>query len=589
MMPRMRRGWIAITLLTPGAAFAVPGPDSTAIVANANVRESVELAERYRKARAIPERHLCALALPTGSTIDFATYESAFFEPLESCLSDAGVLDRIEALVLAKGLPLRVAIPTGDRNRRASLAAVASVWKTEDRSGRRLAGTAPGIEADCGGTPCYAAFYPNPFTQGLFEAGWARSQSGQIWRPLLVTALEGRSYADAARLVASATTAEARGGAPGDFVFMEARDGARGRLDVEFDAVVEALDDRGFSARIVPFQEDLREKTLASFFVGTARLGDTIEGNTYLAGALVDNLTSFGAVPENFAPEGERQVSVARWVAQGVAGVHGTTDEPLNNCFPSRRLILDYVDGGTLGEAYFRRMPFAYWRNLVLGDPMAAPYAVRPAVRIDGVDRGETVDGAREITVRAIDPLGRGIESIAVFVDGVEIATAGPGDTLSACLVPPAGDDVQLLAVAQVADDGSPAGFHQPKGWAVRRFTGVPGATRCASPDAGVPDAAPEVGPMDGTPGDRGADGAAPSDAGVADATGARPDGGADAGGSPSGSTESDEGGCRCTQRPTASAGSLLVFGLLTAAAIRRPCARRLARTGSRRSPNRTR
>jgi uncharacterized protein (TIGR03790 family) len=267
---------VAALLALPGVAAAVPGPDSTAVVANANVAESVMLAERYADARSLPARHVCRLDLPTDATLDLAAYRDRFLAPLEACLD--GIVDRIEALVLAKGVPERVRIPVDDGNQRASLSAVAAAWKSTTITGAPLVGRPPGLQANCGGTPCLAARYPNPFTRGVFEPGWTDVSNSIRWRPLIVTALDGRSYADAQRLIASATTAEARGGAAGTFLFMRGRDPARGVLDGQFAGVVDDLRDLDLNAEIVDFDANLEDRDLAALFVGTATLSRTIEG-----------------------------------------------------------------------------------------------------------------------------------------------------------------------------------------------------------------------------------------------------------------------------------------------------------------------
>jgi hypothetical protein len=363
------------------------------------------------------------------------------------------------------------------------LAAALALGESATSTGAPILGQAPGRLVNCGGgAMCLGARWSNPFRSGTFRAGWSLRQGGLLWRPRLVTMLHGRSAADAARLIASATTAEALGGARGTFMFMDGADGARGVLDGTYDGVLRGLRALGFTDVVrVPFQGDLEGQSLAAFFVGTAGLGRTIEGNRFAPGALVDNLTSFGAVAENFRASGEQsQVSIARWVAQGVAGVHGTTDEPLNNCFPSRDLVVSYAEGGTLGEAYFRAMPFVYWHNLVLGDPMAAPYAVRPRVRLEGVADDDVVVGSRLVTATAEDPLGRTLDALVLYVDGEERARSA-GEPLSLCLE--AGRHV--LAVAQVADERTPETRHRPKGWARRpaplgggRPAGLRGARR---------------------------------------------------------------------------------------------------------------
>ncbi len=530
-------------------AQAVPGPDSVAVIANDALPESVALAQRYADARSIPARQVCRLEMSTSDTVDLATYRAELLEPFESCLTDAGVLDRIEAVVLAKGVPLRVTIPVEGGNQRVSTAAALATWKSRTSAGgsRDILGEAPGERAMCNDSPCTVAEWQNPFRdrEEPFRAGWTRIVFTERWSPLLVTALNARTFEDAARLVRSATIAEALPAPSGHFVFMEGRDPARGILDAEFPGVVAELQALGFDAETIEFDTDRTGLVLAGFAVGTAQLGTTIEGNTYLPGSIVDNLTSFGARPENFEETGELQVSIARWVARGVAGVHGTTDEPLNNSFPSRQLFVDYAEGGTLAEAYFRRLPFAYWRNLVLGDAMAAPFAVRPSVEVAGIVDGGTVAGATPVTVESFDGLGRGIASLTVFVDGVEVAGVA-GSRIDVCLVPPMQDDLQVLVVAQSADDGSPGAWHQPKGWVELTIDGAAGPETCAQPDAGV--SLPDAGRLDA----RGPDAAradaraldaraavdAALDAGILDAAGA-----ADA--APAGE-RSEGSGCRC-------------------------------------------
>ena len=534
-------------LVSATTVFAVPGPDSVAVVANANDPESVALAEAYAQAREIPLRQLCQLDLPTTFDISLSDYDTRFATPFAACLTSAGVLERIEAVVLARGVPLRVVVPTPDGDEIASLAAVLGVWRSQ-AGGAPLVGQAPGHAGDCGGTPCRAAAWRNPFErQRVFSAGWTRDVGGVSWHPLLVTMLHGRTYADARRLITSALEGDRLHGASGRFLLMNGADPARGALDSEYAGVLTALARAGVSdAARVPFDAELEGQTLAAFVTGTASLGRAIEGNTFAPGALTDNLTSFGAVPQNFDATGESQVSIARWVSMGVAGAHGTVDEPLNNCFPSRYLLVDYADGSTLGEAYHRRLPYVYWKNLVLGDPITAPYATRPTVVLEGVSGGDTLVGARRVTVRATDALLRQIGSLALFVDGVEVARAA-GDTLEACVVLAEGADVQLLAVAQIAyDEAAPVdtAYFQPKGWTAVRVSGASGPTTCSADlDAGLA--------LDGSALDR--------DGAVLDAGIARP--------------VSADGGCGCAiarANHDAHVGLGLVFALVALVCRRR-------------------
>lgn len=543
---------LVLWTLSPEPARATPGPDSVAVLANASVPGSVALAEEYAAARDLPARQICALPMPATEDLSLADFSAMVREPLEDCLADAGVLERIEAIVIMRGVPLRVSMDVGGASRRVSLAAALGLWRTTSMDGTPALGQDPGRMADCGGTPCLAAAWRSGYRGGAFEAGYERTSAGVIHRPMLVTMLHGRSDEDAARLIASSLASEGRGMGAGELLLMEGADPARGALDMEYDGVLDALGALGATARRVPFASDQTGLTLAAFVTGTASLGMTIEGNTFVPGAIVDNLTSFGALPQNFRESGESQVSIARWVAMGVAGVHGTTDEPLNNCFPSRAFLTDYVSGATLAEAFLGRMPNVYWHNLVLGDPMAAPYADRPAVAlsIDGTEIvGATHAGpvalgtSLEVSVDA--PADRAVSRIAVYLDGVlhheATDVSVEGRSFTHCLgeghPESVGDDVQVLVAVTVASDIA-RDLRAVRGWRAFRTRIVDGDGSCApaDADAGTSDAAMGSGVDAGSPG-------------------------ADAGAPPS------VGGCACRtaqrrSRPSWGCASLALLGL---------------------------
>ena len=386
------------------------------------------VAERYVAARGVPPSRLSALDLPDGPEMDLPAYQEQLLEPLVTCLQRAEALEAVEAVLLVRGVPLRLRVPVGEEAQWASVAAALGLWRSELDDGTPVLGQPPGSEAVCGGSPCTAARWSNPFREGPFAAGWSAHRYQVRWRPLLVTMLHGRSFADAGLLLDSALRAEAEGGAQGTFLFMDGADPGRGVLDDSYDRIITGLQARGFAdARRVPFDTDLSGLSLAALFTGTAALGEAIEGNHYPPGALVDNVTSLGAVPINFRAEGEAQVSIARWVAQGVAGVHGATAEPLNNAFPDRDLILDYVEGATLAESFHRHLPRVYWQNLVLGDPMAAPYAVRPQVTLLEPPDEQPPTRSAWLSAEADDPAGRGVPDLTLYVNGRSVA-AGRGE-----------------------------------------------------------------------------------------------------------------------------------------------------------------
>jgi uncharacterized protein (TIGR03790 family) len=468
-------------VLFSGSAVAYPGPDSVAVLASQDSAESVALADAYAKFRAVPLKQVCKIpGIPQTDDVSLADYQTKILAPFEACLTTNGVHDRIEAVLVTRGVPMRVVVPISAGTTNVSLTGVLALWEsTLLNSTTPLLGQEPG--SGCG-SGCYSALWKNPLLllNKPYAAGYTANLYNVTWHPLLVTMLHGRSQADAQMLIDSAQNAEKNGGAKGTFMFMDGADSARNVLDGDFPQIISQLKTLGYTdAQEVPFNSDLTGKTLASFFVGTASLGTTIEGNTYLPGSLIDNLTSYGAVPQNFATTGETQVSISRWVEKGVAGAHGTVDEPLNNVFPRRLMIVDYVKGATLAEAYFRWLPYQYWKNLVLGDPMLAPYAKRPVVTISGLTDGASQTDATEVTATATDSSGAGIANVTLYVDGVMAGTA-QGDTVTACVKVPAASGVQILAVAQTNTGSGGLAKFPPKGWTEIHVTGSSsGAQQC--------------------------------------------------------------------------------------------------------------
>lgn len=492
---------LASALLAPASARAIPGPDTVVVLANASVPGSVALAMRYADARDIPDAQVCVLPMPTSDTIPLDDYQSMILAPLRDCLGPT-IEARTEAIVVMRGVPMRVSIPV-DGGHNVSITAALSTWRsTLDDDTTPLLGTSPGQTASCGTSTCYAARVQGPFSISAstpFVAGFERSLGGVHHRPVLATMLHGLSDEDAGGLIDVALAAEQPGQPAGEIILMRGADSARGVLDSSYTAVSADLAARGETVRVVDFDANLIDHALAGFAVGTSSLGATIEGNTYVRGALVDNLTSYGALPSNFAGTGETQVAIARWVAAGVGGVHGTVDEPLNNAFPSRRFLVSYADGATLAESFFGAFPYVYWLNLVLGDPMLAPYAERPSVVLTGTSEGATLSAATTLHVAASTASGRAVTHVALYVDGVEVASAD-ASSLDHCLAIEGASEVQLLAVATTEALAAGAASPWPaKGWQALHVSESGTATACAVPAdaATLADAGPDTTPPD--------------------------------------------------------------------------------------------
>ena len=311
----------ALMQLTP--ARAVPGPDSVMVLYQSDDPESEALANRYAEARWLPAARRCGLSPPREISISLETFEEEIYQPLLACLDAAG--EELEALLLTRGLPLQVRYESEEGALSISLAALLAAARSEE-AGVPLWREVPATLGDCGGTPCWYPRFENPWRAGSFSPGWERREGALRWRLWLVTRLDGYDFdaAEALRLagldadgVESEEALAARRSAP--VVLMAGADPARGVLDREYDAVEAALQALGQPVERWPFDgERSHPEPLAAFVTGSASLGEVIEGNRFAPGAIVDNLTSYGAVPANFDRSAEEvQVSVSRWVERG--------------------------------------------------------------------------------------------------------------------------------------------------------------------------------------------------------------------------------------------------------------------------------
>ena len=401
--------------------YSAPGPDSTFLLLNQNSEVSIRIATAYQRARFLPDYHLCRLDLPIDDAMDLATFIDHLYTPLIDCLGDS--LSSVDTLVLSKGIPLRV---RDDQLGGISFSTSSLLSIAQSTYQDQPIWTAPLTEyGSCGpNVMCWRPYQVSPWTTGPLWPQWSRRIQEYQWKLWLVSRLDGYTEEAVIHLINQGVESDLHldvqnQSQSGMFVLMRGADAARGVLDVEFEDVARLLKTLNQEVRVVDFNTDWiippletnETAKVMGWVVGTSQYGNAIEGNLFLPGSIVDNLTSFGAVPGNFdLDRSESQVSVARWIDRGVSGIHGATDEPLNSSFPSRYFLVDYVLGASLVEAFMRHFPYVAWQNLVVGDPMIAPFAYRPHFDIQELQN--------QVQVSVVDPLGREVEYLSVLQDG---------------------------------------------------------------------------------------------------------------------------------------------------------------------------
>lgn len=429
---------VALLLCLARAAFAGGGPAETVVLVNRESADSRRVADHYVRARGIPPQQVCEVRCTASPDVPMADFVRDVVDPLREFLRKRRLEDRCRFVVLTQGMPIRARTPGGDVSTTAALSLL-------DTSLCGMPQTRmPGVR--------------NPYTSGPAPTG-AVAGGGRF---LLATALLSTTAEEAIALVDRSVASD--GTAPRDalFLYQDAKPAAHVRNDA-YDGARARIEAEGARTERVGIGADraAKRRRVMGYMAGGSYSELTPEGVAtieYLPGAISDHLQSFGAVPGNFDADRAKhqQFPVTHMVRAGVTGVHGAVAEPYNVAFPDADLFLPYLRGATLAEAFHQRMPLAYWMNLVLGDPLCAPYAERPRVTVEGAPPG-TWKGSVSLEVRA-----PGAVRTALYVNGIEVA-AGEGGSLAAEV------DTSYFAdgTAHVLAEAVGPGEYEPRGWTV--------------------------------------------------------------------------------------------------------------------------
>jgi len=179
-----------------------------------------------------------------------------------------------------------------------------------------------------------------------------------------------------------------------------------------FAPAVGALKELGVNAEIVDGILPRGKPDVAGCMVGYAAFDWAASGSRILPGAICEHLTSIGG-----APWRPGHTPLTMFLRHGAAAASGTVAEPyaIQAKFPDPFIQVHYARGCTLAEAFYQSVRGPY-QLLIVGDPLCAPWAKRPEVRLKGIEDGQGVASLREATVEVVGE--RKIGHVAWYVDG---------------------------------------------------------------------------------------------------------------------------------------------------------------------------
>lgn len=373
-------------------ATAADNTHRVVVVENTLSPASIEIAEDYMSRRGVKNvvKVECAdSALNAGSeTMTYEDFVKSILTPLKAFLTKN---PKVDFIVLTKGVPIRLTgAPFGMGNSRPSLDSALASMGYEDRKD-----VIPVVLNDSGFTgKCWVNRFWNSaerFTHEKFGG-------------YLVTRLDAYTPDEAKNLTTYSLTAEktkptgrflidvAEGHGIGDLKKVPLNPASDGKLDLH---VINEMSYNDWDADLVVAGQKLEAKKIPVQVdrtdVFTGRTGDLMGYGSwgsndpkfdakgysllrFVPGAIAETAVSTSA--RTFLPTTGGQSLIADLVHGRVTGVKGYCDEPLLQAVASPSILFDrYTSGWTLAKSFFAASRFVGWEDIVIGDPLCAPYA----------------------------------------------------------------------------------------------------------------------------------------------------------------------------------------------------------------------
>lgn len=414
-----------------GAPKPADGFESTAvarrvvILANRADSESLRLAEHYRSRRGVPAANVIALPMSLDETIGWPEFVRTVWTPLLDRLVTEKWIDaipmnahdvvgrrkyavhhhRIEALVLCRGVPLRV---------EHDAALYAPVAPYTSRAEFRTNSGALDAELSLLPQPNYPinAFVPNPLFQN------SRPLEGELDQVVKVARLDAPSLEDAFAMVDQAIAVERSGLMGRAYIDLSDRDPI-GNAWLETAAKI--VDELGFDLAIDrasgTFPPTARLDAPALYFGWyAARIegGLAVPGFRFAPGAIALHIHSYSATTLRSESSGWTGPLAAR----GAAGAFGNVNEPYLQWTHRPDLLLRALArGATLVEASYQAFQALSWQQVVIGDPLYRPFAVSLEQQLDRIEQLEPKQAGYVWLRRArlLDRAGAGEEALTLL------------------------------------------------------------------------------------------------------------------------------------------------------------------------------
>jgi uncharacterized protein (TIGR03790 family) len=387
---------------------------NTVVVVNQNSAQSCELGNYFCERRQVPPDNVLYINWAGGNTSwGSGDLQTNLVTPLLAMLAARQLTSQIDYVVLSMDIPFQTVYDTNKINGTTS----ALFYGLKDDTGPNWMDV----------TNSYAAS-----SEQIFRQAQPASAPGYSF---LTTMLTAGSLAQAELLVDQGVASDSTFPAQ-PVILAKTSDAVRNVRYHEFDNAI-------FNAQILNNCVLLRtnadspwgQTNLMGYQTGLACF--SVSSNTFVPGAIADSLTSYGGII--FGPNS--QTSLLAFINAGAAGSYGTVTEPSANPqkFPDPQDYFYQSRGFSLAECYYQSL-YAPYQGLVVGEPLAAPFALTASGGWTGVATNAILSGTVQLGADfSAGDASHPLQQIDLFIDGRYFQTLTncaprPGNLLSVTL-----------------------------------------------------------------------------------------------------------------------------------------------------------
>jgi uncharacterized protein (TIGR03790 family) len=336
------------------------------VVCNIDSKDSIDLTEYYARKRKVPPQNIVQISVANTEEIGKRTFERNILAPIEEAIRKLAPKQRIDFILLTKGIPLRIDSSTGH--------SVDSMI-----AGSPMKDMAP-AEPDVAPSEDEILRVRNPYF------GMSEPFDSEKYDMYLVTRLDGFTLEDAKRMVERSVKAKPEKGlfffdrSPGRDQSPEAAESS-GWLQLRMEKSAGLLRSQGMETQVEVTKTFLNPGKKLMGYVSWGSNDDSFDRDAYQtlqfhSGAIAETFVSTSA--RTFIPTSSGQSLIGDLIAAGVTGVKGYVSEPWTVALCRPDMLMDrYTKGWTLAESFYCSSQMIKWKDVVIGDPICRAYPLQ--------------------------------------------------------------------------------------------------------------------------------------------------------------------------------------------------------------------